>query len=50
VVQLTDASDTVYSVEIHPLTGRARLHDWAFEPEDLRDASDEDLSDVRDPG
>ncbi len=51
VIQLTDGSDSVYAVEIHPLTGRARLYDWAFEPEDLgEDADDEDLSDVRDPG
>jgi len=51
VVQLTDGSDTVYAVELHPLTGRAKLHDWAFEPEDVRDVrDDEDLSDVRDPG
>jgi general secretion pathway protein H len=51
VIQLTDRSETVYAVELHPLTGRARLHDWAFEPEDLSDVTDEeDLSEVRDPG
>lgn len=32
VIQLSDSSDTVYSVEIHPLTGDARIHDFAFEP------------------
>ena len=50
VIQLTDGSETVYSVEIHPLTGRAKLHDWAFEPRDVEEWDDEDLSDVRDPG
>ncbi len=50
VIQLTDRSGTVYSVEIHPLTGRAKLHDWAFEPRDIEEWDDEDLSDVRDPG
>ncbi len=50
VIQLTDGSETVYAVELHPLTGRARLHDWAYEPEDLSDADDEELSEVRDPG
>lgn len=50
VIQLTDGSETVYSVEIHPLTGRAKLHDWAFEPRDVEDWDDEDNSDVRDPG
>lgn len=45
VVQLTDASDTVYSVEIHPLTGRAQVHNYAFEPVELLD---EDESEVRD--
>lgn len=38
VVQLTDSSETIYSVEIHPLTGNARIHNFAFEPlEDLDD-------------
>lgn len=32
VIQLTDGSDTVYSVEIHPLTGDGRLHTYAYEP------------------
>lgn len=37
VVQLTDTSDTVYSVEIHPLTGNARIHNFAYEPLDELD-------------
>jgi len=37
VVQLSDSSDTVYSVEIHPLTGNARIHNFAYEPLDELD-------------
>lgn len=51
VVQLGDRSDTVYSVEIHPLTGRATVHNFAYEPELIRDTDDEeDFSEVEDPG
>lgn len=32
VIQLTDGSETIYSVEIHPLTGDARIHTYAYEP------------------
>jgi general secretion pathway protein H len=32
VIQLSDGGDRVYSVEIHPLTGRAKVHDFAYEP------------------
>ena len=32
VIQLRDSSDTIYSIEIHPLTGDARIHNFAFEP------------------
>jgi prepilin-type N-terminal cleavage/methylation domain-containing protein len=39
VIQLSDSSDTVYSVEIHPLTGDARIHNFAYEP--LDDLDDE---------
>ncbi len=39
VVQLSDSSDAVYSVEIHPLTGNARIHNFAYEP--LDDLDDE---------
>lgn len=45
VIQLRDSSDTVYSVEIHPLTGNARIHNFAFEPIDELD----DEGEVRDP-
>lgn len=46
VVQITDGSDNVYSVEIKPLTGRGHVYSYAYEPESLDD-EDEDL---RDPG
>jgi hypothetical protein len=41
---LSDSSETVYSVEIHPLTGNARIHNFAFEPLD----EIEDEGEVRD--
>ena len=41
VIQLTDSSETVYSVEIHPLTGNARIHNFAYEPLDDLDAEGE---------
>ena len=44
VIQLSDSSETVYSVEIHPLTGNARIHNFAFEPLDELD----DEGDVED--
>lgn len=50
VIQLSDGSDTVFSVELHPLTGRARVHAGAFEPEQLLDdpeADDDEGSEVR---
>ena len=37
VIQLRDRNDTVYSVEIHPLTGRGTVHNVPFEPEVLID-------------
>jgi len=45
VIQLSDSSDTVYSIEIHPLTGNARIHNFAYEPLDELD----DEGDVEDP-
>lgn len=42
VVQLMDASGAVYSVEIHALTGRGEVYDYAFEPIDLTDDGPED--------
>jgi prepilin-type N-terminal cleavage/methylation domain-containing protein len=44
VVQLSDSSDTIYSVEVHPLTGNAQIHNFAYEP--LDDLDDE--GEVRD--
>lgn len=44
VLQLTDSSDTVYSLEIHPLTGNGRIHNFAYEPVDELD----DEGEVRD--
>jgi len=44
VVQFSDSSDTIYSVEIHPLTGNARIYNFAYEP--LDDLDDE--GEVRD--
>lgn len=37
VIWLSDGGDQVFSVEIHPLTGRARVRDHAYEPEELLD-------------
>jgi type II secretion system protein H len=37
VIQLADKSDTIFSVEIHPLTGKGTVHDAPFEPEVLMD-------------
>lgn len=44
VIQLSDSSETVYSIEIHPLTGNARIHNFAYEPLDELD----DEGEVRD--
>lgn len=41
VVQLTDSQDNVYSVELHPMTGRAKVHSFAYEPTRLRDEESE---------
>jgi type II secretion system protein H len=43
VIHLSDGGDSVYSVEIHPLTGRARIYPKAYEPERL-------LGNPEDPG
>lgn len=48
VVQLSDGTN-IYSVEIHPLTARGKVHSFPFEPEPIREgASEEDLSEVED--
>ena len=33
IIQLSDGEDRVYSVEIHPLNGRAVIHRFEYEPE-----------------
>lgn len=40
VIQLSDSSETVYSIEIHPLTGNAKIHNFAYEPLDELDEGD----------
>ena len=40
LIQLSDASDTVYTVEIHPLTGKAKMHPFPYDPPTL-DEGDE---------
>ena len=45
VIQLSDSSETVYSVEIHPLTGHAKIHNFAYEPVEELD----DDGEVEDP-
>jgi hypothetical protein len=37
VVQLVDRNDVIYSVEIHPLSGRTVVYDAPYEPEVLMD-------------
>lgn len=37
VVWLGNDSDRVYAVELHPLTGRTRVHDYAYEPDVMLD-------------
>lgn len=37
VIQLADKTDTIFSVELHPLTGKGTVHDAPFEPEVLMD-------------
>lgn len=47
VIQLSDGSDSVYSIEIHPLTGRSRIRTGAYEPRDLQgDPSNRDSSEL----
>jgi general secretion pathway protein H len=40
VIQLGDGRDAVYSVEVHPLTGRVKIHAEAYEPKELLDEID----------
>lgn len=46
VLWVTDGGERVFSVEIHPLTGRARIRDRAYEPEELLEDGDEESSEV----
>lgn len=47
VLQLSDGGTTIYSVEVHPLTGRCKIYPKAYEPEALLDDPDEeDVSEV----
>jgi len=47
VMQLSDGADAIYSVEIHPLTGRARIYPRAYEPKQLfGDPDHPDVSEV----
>lgn len=46
VVWVTDGGERVYSIEIHPLTGRGRIREGAYEPEELLIDGDEDSSEV----
>lgn len=50
VIQLGDGHGAVYSIEIHPLTGRVKVYPEAYEPEDLLDDPDnQDVSEVDAP-
>lgn len=47
VIWLSDGGDRVYAVELHPLTGRARVYNHAYEPDELLDeGADEPASEV----
>lgn len=51
VVQLVDRNNIIYSVEIHPLTGRGKIHNAPYEPEVLMDDAskrDEAASELED--
>lgn len=51
VVHLSAGGDEVYTVEIHGLTGRGRVHSSLYEPDIVREeGDDEDRSEVEDPG
>ncbi len=53
VVQLGDGREGVYSIEILPLTGRARIYSEAYEPRELHDdpenEGDDAVSEVDEP-
>lgn len=37
VLWVSDGNDQVYSLEVHPLTGRTRVYDYAYEPRVMLD-------------
>jgi general secretion pathway protein H len=37
ILWIGDGDERVYSVELHPLTGRTRVYPYAYEPEELMD-------------
>jgi general secretion pathway protein H len=37
ILWLTDGNERVYSVELHPLTGRTRVYPYAYEPDHMLD-------------
>ena len=45
VIQITNKGDDIYSIELHPLTGRGRIYPFAYQPIDDLDSE----SEVRDP-
>ncbi|HKP60505.1 MAG TPA: prepilin-type N-terminal cleavage/methylation domain-containing protein [Polyangiales bacterium] len=48
VIQLGDGRGGVYSVELHPLTGRVKVHAEAYEPKELlQELEGEEVSEVR---
>jgi type II secretory pathway pseudopilin PulG len=48
VVWLSDGNEQVFSVEIHPITGRTIVRASAYEPEELILDGDEDTSEIDD--
>ena len=49
VVWISDGSDQIYALELHPLTGRTRVHNYAYEPDVmLDDGRGESRSEVED--
>lgn len=47
VLWITDVSEQIFSIELHPLTGRVRIRATAYEPEEVMIDGDEDTSEVR---
>lgn len=41
VIHLSNGADSVYSIEVHPLTGRSRIRPEAYEPDDFLDDPEE---------